>query len=664
MKRLISIFSSIFIGLFPFCLLAQEKEVTLEEVVVTATRDVQEVRKIPANVTVITKEEIEQSSAQTTVDLLKNEVGVVVRNLLGTGKNASVDIRGFGETGPLNTLVLVDGRRVNEIDLSGVDWTQISLDQVERIEIVRGSGSVLYGDNAVGGVINIITKRPNKPLFAKAEAVRGSYLYHKESSSVGGKWGPFSAILNADYSSTEGYRENGFLRYKDVGGKIIYDVNENISFNFNGSLHRDDTGLPGGLLKSTYKLDRRSPRYPNDKAETDDGFGTLGVKAKLWDMGRIESDLSYRHREGTDFFHSFSYQSKRNVDTWGVTPKYILEKPFWRFPNKLTMGLDFYTSELDVFSESDSSRPNRSEVSKRSIGLYLLDEFSIIDSLILSLGYRHEWVTFHLSQDVPRSKDRARDWKPAWNIGLDYLFTKRSSAFLSLKRSFRFPTTDELIQSIIDPFTWEVTEVRANPDLKPQTGYHYDIGVRHAFTDQIEGNLTLFWTDLNDEIFYNPTTPPFGKNENYPRTRRQGIEFGAKVKPFSWLTVGGNYSYTRPILRGDSFSGNDIPGVARHKGALGGDFDFGKGFLFNTRLNIVGSRYFISDWANQVERLDGYYSLDAKLSYSWKGVKAFVGVNNLTNRKYAEYGVLDFYGQPNFYPSPERNFIGGISYSF
>src|SRR4030043_232451 len=118
----------------------------------------------PANVTVITREEIEKSNSQTVIDLVRTEVGVVVRDYYGTGKTASVDIRGFGETGPLNTLVLVDGRRVNEIDLSGVDWTQIPLDQIERIEILRGPGSVLYGDNAVGGVINIITRKPEKPL--------------------------------------------------------------------------------------------------------------------------------------------------------------------------------------------------------------------------------------------------------------------------------------------------------------------------------------------------------------------------------------------------------------------------------------------------------------------------------------------------------------------
>ena len=100
-------------------------------------------------------------------------MGVVVRDFYGTGKTASVDIRGFGETAPLNVLVLVDGRRVNEIDLSGTDWTQIPIDQIERIEIVRGAGSVLYGDNAVGGVINIITKKPDKPFSARVEGVVG-----------------------------------------------------------------------------------------------------------------------------------------------------------------------------------------------------------------------------------------------------------------------------------------------------------------------------------------------------------------------------------------------------------------------------------------------------------------------------------------------------------
>jgi len=655
MKRsIVAIIFSILSISIPLGLFAQEKEVTLDEVVVTATRDTEEVRKIPANVTVITQEGIEQSNAQNVVDLLRSEADVVVRDFYGNGKTASVDIRGFGETGPLNTLVLVDGRRVNEIDLSGVDWSQISLAQIERIEIVRGSGSVLYGDNAVGGVINIITKKPEKPLSIQAEGVVGSYHYYKAGASVGGKWGPLSAILSASYQDTDGYRDNGFLKAKNVGGKLIYDLDENISFNLSGSFHQDDSGLPGGLPKAIYEVDRRATLAPNDKAKTDDGYAALGAKIKLWDHGRFEMNLSYRNREVTDLFRSYFFEDKRNLSTWGVTPRYILEKPLWIFPNKLILGLDYYDSNSTVFSESTFFGSNKLKITKKSTGLYFLDEISLLENLILSLGYREEWVTYDLSQDVPRVKDKEKDREPAWNIGVDYLFDKKSSAFLSAKRSFRFPVSDELIQF------FPVFQV--NPAMKPQTGYHYEAGVRHAFTDQIEANLTLFWIDLKDEIFFNPVT---FTNENFPKTRRQGVEVGAKVRPLEWLSFWGNYSYIKPTLREEPFSGNDIPGVPRHKSSVGTDIRLLKGFSFNAKANFVGSRYLISDWANRVERLDGYYSIDAKVSYSWKGLKAFVGVNNLTNQKYAEWAVTNAAGTNQlFYASPERNFVGGVSFTF
>jgi iron complex outermembrane receptor protein len=654
MKRLISIFSSALFVLFPLYLFAQEqeKEVTLEEVVVTATRDIQEIRKIPANVTVITKKEIEQSTAQNIVDVLQNEVDVEVRDIYGNGKSASVDIRGFGETGLLNTLVLVDGRRVNEIDLSGVDWTQIPLDQVERIEIIRGSASVLYGDNATGGVINIITKRPEKPFSAKAEIVGGNYGFNKESGAVSGKWDSLSAILNASHNAMDGYRENGFLRAKDVGGKVIYDLNENISFNLIGALHQDDQGLPGGLPKAIYEVDRRGTIAPDDKAKTDDWYLALGAKAKLWDLGRLEIDLSYRDREVKDFFQSYSFNDKRNLSTWGVTPRYVLEKTLWILPNKLTLGLDFYHSDSNVLSES-SFGSNRVEVTKQSTGLYLLDELSLLKNLILSVGYRQEWVTYNLFQDLPRAKDKMSDNEPAWNVSLDYLFDKKSSAFFSVKRSFRFPVSDELIQFFP---TFQV-----NPKMKPQTGYQYETGVRHAFTDQVEANLTLFWIETWDEIFFNPYTYT---NENFSKTRRQGIELGTRTKPLQWLTLWGNYSYIKPTLQDEPYSGNDIPGVPRHKASVGTDVKVWNGLFLNTGINFIGSRYFFSDWANNVDKLDAHYSIDAKLSYAWKGLKAFVGVNNLTNQKYSEFGVVNAAGAEFFYPSPDRNFIGGVSYSF
>ena len=189
----------------------------LDEVVITGTRTEEKVEKIPANITVIDKKRIEDSNAKNISDVLRSEEGIVVRDLIGNGKTAIVDLRGFGEAAASNTLGLLDGRRVNAIDLSGTDWTQIPLDQVERIEIKRGTGSVLYGDNAVGGVINIITKTPSEQWAFSAGSTFGSYSRNKDQFSISGGHGKIAGSLFGSYDASQGYRDNNELRVKDVG---------------------------------------------------------------------------------------------------------------------------------------------------------------------------------------------------------------------------------------------------------------------------------------------------------------------------------------------------------------------------------------------------------------------------------------------------------------
>lgn len=155
---------------------AEEKTISLDEVVVTATRTEEDIDKISSNITVITQEDIKKSTATTVQDLLRSEEGIIVRDLYGTGTQSTVDMRGFARG--LNTVILIDGRKVNEIDLSGVGWNTIPMENIERIEIVRGTESVLYGDNAMAGAINIITKKgyvmvPEFTLDTKAESYSG-----------------------------------------------------------------------------------------------------------------------------------------------------------------------------------------------------------------------------------------------------------------------------------------------------------------------------------------------------------------------------------------------------------------------------------------------------------------------------------------------------------
>ncbi|NIS67381.1 MAG: TonB-dependent receptor [Proteobacteria bacterium] len=655
------------LGLAPYPVLADERDEVpiLGEVVVTATREEEEIRKIPANVTVITAEEIENSNARTAADLLRSEESIVVRDLNGNGKNIQVDLRGFGETAPSNTLVLVDGRRVNEIDLSGVDWTQIPLDQIERIEIVRGTGSVLFGDNAVGGVINIITKTPAKELAIRVGTSAGSYGRIREEASISGGYGNMAATLSGSYDSTNGYRENSEFRTRDAGGKIIYDPTDFLSFSLSGSYHRDNFGLPGPLSEEQLQIDRRAARNPFDEGESTDQYLMLGMDWDLEEYGTLISDLSYRDRESQDDFVSFSSSTDRELDTWGFTPRYTWDGEILDRADRVIAGIDIYGSTLDVdfFFGTPRAPSGFSDIEKHSYGFYVNNEFSLLENVIFTLGARHERVEYDLEQEdflfgLAPLDDTVRDEANAYSVGLTLLYDENSSIFARVNRSFRFPLTDELI--LFDFFTGSIN---VNSDIKPQRGRHYEVGIRHFFTSDVEGNLTLFRAQIRDEIFFNPAT---FTNVNHEETLHQGVEIGAISRFFDKVTLFGNYTFERATFEKEPFENNDVPLVPRHKANVGFQiYNILPGFILSGDYHFVGSSFLVGDQANQFEKLSKYYTLNGRLSYQWKWLEAFVGVNNVTNQEFSEYAVLGgFPTTRNFYPSPERNWVAGLEATF
>jgi len=677
MRKWIGASTAVIAMLLPGVLFAEEAQkdsgsgVVMEEVVVTGTRFEERVERIPANITVIGEEEIRNSNARTIPELLRSEEGVVVRDILGTGKTAQVDLRGFGESAPYNVLVMVDGRRVNEIDLSGVDWTQIPVGNIERIEILRGAGSVLYGDNAVGGVINIITKIPSQEFAFSAGTTFGSYSYNADRFSVSGGQGKFTGSLFGSYEATNGYRDNNEYRAKDLGGKILFDATDSLVFNLSGSLHSDDYGLPGPLPKDILESDRRKSLDPSDEAETDDSYLKLGVDMDMETYGNFAADLSYRERDSKSDFPDplFPYVLDSTVETWALTPRHAWRTEISGHANTLIAGLDFYRSDQDLktysgFLSSATTLTGVADISRDSFGLYLNDEFSITESLILSMGARYEKVEYDLHQrdlsafPLAPLDETIKDSEPAYLAGLTWLYDAQSSLFARVNRSFRFPLTDELVL-----FDYVAGRIRVNSELEPQTGDHYEVGIRHEFSPLIQANLTLFRADMNDEIFYNRLT---FTNENYDQTLHQGVEVGGRADLFTYLTLFGNYTYERATFEGGPFDGKDIPAVPRNKFNVGFRLhDIVPGLVFSAVYNYIGSSYLISDQANQFERLGSYYTIDVRLSYAWKRINAFVGVNNLTDSTYSEYGVVGgFTLTPFYYPAPERNWVAGIEVKF
>lgn len=644
----------------------------MEEVVVTGTRFEEEAKKIPASVSVIDQQDIAGSNARNIVEVLQNEEGITVRDKLGNGKGAEVDLRGFGETASSNLLVLVDGRRVNEIDLSGVDWSQIPLDSIDRIEILRGTGSVLYGDNAVGGVINIITKVPSEGFNGSFELLAGSYGRNKERVYLSGGSKEIAANIHASYDTTNGYRPYNEYTTKDVGGRLVYNPTEVLSLNFSGAYHKDDFDLPGHLTEEQYLENRTMTAFPDDEGTSEDYYLSAGIDLYLEGYGDITGDISYRKRNNNAVFPDstgvFPQATQYQNETIGFTPRYITDLDFMGHENTLIAGVDLYWTEQrgDTFGGyfiPMTTLTGFANTDRDSAGVYFNDEFSLLKNLILTIGARHERVeyTFNqqdLSTGLSPLDTKVKKDENAYNIGLSYLYSGKSSMFARYNRSIRFPLTDEV--SYVD---WNTFIIAANTNLQPQTGNHYEIGVNHFVTDNISGSLTLFRAELKNEIFYNPLTY---SNENHPSTLHQGIEFGIRANLLKWLMLYGNYSYVEAEFREAPYAGNDVPAVPNNRVNAGFRINnLVKGLIFSGDYYYTGSRYAISDQANSFGKVPHYYTISSKVSYRWQNINAFFGVNNITNRKYSEYEVMDtFLTTRNFYPAPERNWTAGLEVLF
>lgn len=659
LKLIICILSLFTFYFLLFTLSFAEEEIKLEEVVVTATRYEEQPSKVPANITVITEKDIKNSSAQNIPDLLRTEIGIQVNDITGNRRNYTVDLRGFGETAPLNTLVLVDGRRINQPDLSGVDWTEIPLERVKRIEIIRGGrGSILYGDNATGGVINIITKEGDT-FKAGGELSAGSYGTFKSSAYLNGSSNGLSISLTGNYLTSDGYRDNSSTEAKDVGLNASYTPKDFIKLYFSTGYHKDNTGLPGALKESDFAAgaSRTDSKHPDDYMDVEDYYFKFVPEVSFLDDNIFKIDTSFRKRAFLSFssgdFGNFLGDSE--IKTVIVSPQILFNNTIGVAKNTLTLGVDYVKADNDIVNRSlffGVSSIGLFDLQKKNYGYYLHDEINILDRLYLSGGYRYDRVEFTFNPSTPNEEiDMHKD---LFTAGINYTFYKKSYIYLSFSRSFRYPLLDELYSF----FTNTV-----NTDLVPQSTDDYEVGIRHYFTDDIYAHLNFFRIDTDKEIFFNPITYT---NENMDgKTRRDGIEISFFVKPIEWLTLRAGYAYLDAEIKEGTFKGKEVPNVPKHKASLDVVTFLGRGFTFALNGVYVAERPFISDFTNDFGDQESYLVLNSKINYHWKYLNAFLNINNLTNTKYSEFGVIGgFPIEKAFYPSPRINFLAGVTIDF
>jgi outer membrane receptor protein involved in Fe transport len=625
--------------------------------VVTATRIEERIKNIPRNVTVITSEDIEQAPSSNIVDLLAREAGINPRNFFGHDKQAGIDMRGMGDTFVSNVIVMVDGVKLNPPDMAGPDLSSIPLDQIERIEIVRGAGSVLYGDGAVGGVINIITKKGEKEPEACLYASYGSYDMFDGRTSYRGQIKKLRFSLNADYYDSEGYRDNGYLRKKDAGVHLAYDLLDSLTFTLASAYHEDDFGLPGGVAREDVdSRDRRTKTdRPNDFGETTDRRYVGGLEIDLEEWGHIKTNRGYRFRDNS-FIMGYNPLITRedqtdsiDEDTKSFTLSYNAPHEIAGLEHRFQCGLDHHQTE---YVREELSRNQRKNSKTESIGLFVTNDWSLTEDVIVRLGYRYNDYEGRFRTDQLALFGNVKRWvngevstRPwsnnAYDVGVVYALSPETSFFASYATSFRIPNVDEF--------------ARAEDELTPQDGTHIDIGGRHHLKGAMEFAVTLFKIEMEDEIFFDEDLQ---LNRNFDeKTTRQGVEADVKVYPTDFLYLWGNYTYLEAKFEKKETC---VPLVPRHKATFGLEWQILEPLVFSCTGTYVGSRFDGNDQDNnRFEKLDSYLVFDGKLTYECQGVKLFAGVNNIFDEMYSTVAYSETY-----YPMPTRNFYGGMEWRF
>jgi len=662
--------------------------VTMEEVVVTATRDAQETRRIPANVTVITEEEINNTGATTVVEVLDKLESVQFRNYSGNASRAIVDMRGFGGDNPFGkTLILLDGRRLNNPDMSSVNWMQIPVNIIEKIEIVRGSSGVLYGDAAIGGVINIITRKgKGKPVF-NASIIAGSYGLHDERVSVTGAADKWTYALAGENNFSSGYRDRS--RYSAQGGgfDVGYSANDLLNVSLGVSFNRVDYQLPGALTKEQMDQDRRQyqPAMPdyfmnaNDDNNGRDKYTNvnLGLKSFWGRFGRMEINFLYGKKDlqsNMPSWYSFNY-ADTDAETYGITPKYILAEDIFGFHNKVIMGVDYYHEPYQKTFYSDRRRTIRSgkaDLKRESLGGYILDEFSILKNLILSAGVRLERASIEGDNHdvVTPSNNFDSDKKysaEAYEAGLTWLWGEQSKVFAKYATVYRIPFLDEVAS-----FNGYSTPTPFLDTLEQEKGTSAEIGAEYYPVKNLKFGLTLFRIDMKDEIQYVVYDPVqyLGENRNVGKTRHDGAEVSLSYLWPDYVKVFGNYTYHKATFEIGAHNKKEMPLVPQRMANAGLEVYLPFHLTLRSEIQHVSSAFLSGDNDNSTEKLGGRTLLNIALQYKpvWDKIKltAFLGVDNVTDVKYSSFGIdYEQYAMPNFYyPMPGVTFKGGVSVEF
>ncbi|MDH5536755.1 MAG: TonB-dependent receptor [Betaproteobacteria bacterium] len=622
-----------------------------EPVIVTATRFEQRREDFPIGVTAIEREAIERSTATTVVDLLSQQAGVQVRDSTG-GPDLQIDLRGFGQTGDLNTVVLIDGQRFNDIDTSPVKWSSIPLGAVERIEILRGSGAVVYGSGATGGVINIITRRARagertveaQGTIASYGAINAQGALTAASESVG---------LRATVSDlrSDNYRDNNRLAQRNLLADVR-TLGRTRHVYAKLGIDQQDLRNPGQRTLTELALNRRGTATPLDFSSREGARIDVGGAVTAGNT-ELAANVAYRKQDTRAFFSTFSSLVDNDTESFSFSPRFKLPHRLSGIMHTLVGGVDIDHGRLDR-NVSGSFFAGRTQAESRTHGIYLQNNAAVTERLLLTLGMRVQRAETALNDPATSPAPLAKTHRvEASEAALRYQATGTFSVYGKVGRSFRLPSVEEV------NFTGPAI-------LEPQTSRDLELGGEHG-TGRTKLRVSLYRYNLENEIAFNPI---LFDNINLAPTRRAGIEIESSMRFSGSLELIANFSHVDARFRSGAYggvdlTGNRVPLVPRNSLTLGASWLAAPNTRVTATLQAVGEQRMLNDETNTLaQQIPAYAVLDVKLAHVVGDWRLEAGIKNLLDEKYYTQGGVNAAGVVRVFPAPERNAYVTARYTF
>jgi iron complex outermembrane receptor protein len=632
----------------------------LGTVVVSATRSEQPTVPTPASITVISEQEIAQSGARNVAELLRGRAGIQVRDLYGDGSGGAIfDMRGFGPTAISNTLIMVDGRRLNSAsDMNTPDITTITLKNIERIEIIQGSAGTLFGNQAVGGVINIITRTPQE-FHADVDLSLGSYNSRSLTASLSNRLdNGISYRLAAEKRESDNYRDNNEVDYQNLMGRVDYEYTTGRVF---AELHGTDEDLetPGPLYTNEMKADRRQSHsaYANDSQDTHTSFGRIGLSHSLSNNWYFDAELSIKDADrdytlGSRTMGTTLGEQTREVIT--LTPRFVGMVPMNGGEAQFTIGSDIEITDYNNETNNPTAAYTKStSVDQRIYAYYLQGVLPIDDMWSITAGARRALVRNHITEDTTfgsnfSNGENLDDEVTVGTFGLVFKPNESWRLFARADENFRFAKVDE-----------HTSVYTSASGVENQTGISYELGGEWQ-GEHGRFKATAYRLNLKNEISYDAAA---FMNVNLDTTKRKGLILEASRQLNQNTQVGFNYSYVDAEITSGSHEGSRVPLVAEHSASVLLDYYPMQALSLHAEVKYVGDRVLDSDYNNTHDLLDSYTVVNLSGEYVIDGWGIGLKVNNLFDKEYSEFGVAAG-TQDAFHPSPERNFWLTVGYDF